>query len=267
MSLQFLNLDDLLERKRDLDKAMKESVDQTLELLQKLKSETSDFDAFKKSELLLAFRNAENHPNEEVRALAKNVLESWKTNFKNSKKQKSAVTITAQSISVKTSPLPLTSKRANSRNLFFQKLQKNAGPEFSEEFLRDLVNRIEDCVNEMEHQEKKYKSRCLTLLNNLETVKETSEALLNGSLTPEEFGQKDSNDLQSEAWKQQQEEWKQKALLKNQIPNKSNAHTTDYKCPKCGQQDSFYYEKQTRSADEPMTVFLTCNGCQHKWRG
>lgn len=27
-----------------------------------------------------------------------------------------------------------------------------------------------------------------------------------------------------------------------------------------------YYEKQTRSADEPMTVFGTCLDCGKKWR-
>ena len=30
------------------------------------------------------------------------------------------------------------------------------------------------------------------------------------------------------------------------------------KCMKCGSDDVFYYQKQTRSADEPMTVFYQC---------
>lgn len=39
-----------------------------------------------------------------------------------------------------------------------------------------------------------------------------------------------------------------------------------FKCSKCGQRDVDYYEMQTRSADEPMTVFITCNSCGNKWR-
>ena len=40
------------------------------------------------------------------------------------------------------------------------------------------------------------------------------------------------------------------------------------KCMKCGSDDVFYYQKQTRSADEPMTVFYQCQAdtCMHRWR-
>jgi len=27
-----------------------------------------------------------------------------------------------------------------------------------------------------------------------------------------------------------------------------------------------FYQKQTRSADEPMTVFITCKNCGNEWR-
>ena len=37
------------------------------------------------------------------------------------------------------------------------------------------------------------------------------------------------------------------------------------KCPKCSKSRTFSYQKQTRSADEPMTTFATCMGCKHKW--
>jgi DNA-directed RNA polymerase subunit M/transcription elongation factor TFIIS len=39
-----------------------------------------------------------------------------------------------------------------------------------------------------------------------------------------------------------------------------------FKCGKCKSDTVTYYQKQTRSADEPMTNFITCAGCGNKWK-
>jgi transcription elongation factor S-II len=39
-----------------------------------------------------------------------------------------------------------------------------------------------------------------------------------------------------------------------------------YKCSKCGSQRTSNYQKQMRSSDEPMTVFITCRDCGKRWR-
>ena len=39
-----------------------------------------------------------------------------------------------------------------------------------------------------------------------------------------------------------------------------------FKCNKCRQYKTTYYEMQTRSADEPMTVFVTCHVCSITWK-
>jgi DNA-directed RNA polymerase subunit M/transcription elongation factor TFIIS len=39
-----------------------------------------------------------------------------------------------------------------------------------------------------------------------------------------------------------------------------------FKCAKCRQWKTTYYELQTRSADEPMTVFVTCHVCKSTWK-
>lgn len=41
---------------------------------------------------------------------------------------------------------------------------------------------------------------------------------------------------------------------------------TKVTCPKCGNQEAHWFMKQTRSADEPPTVFYTCAKCKWKWR-
>lgn len=39
-----------------------------------------------------------------------------------------------------------------------------------------------------------------------------------------------------------------------------------FKCPKCRSKKTTYYSVQTRSADEPMTNFITCMNCTHRWK-
>ena len=39
-----------------------------------------------------------------------------------------------------------------------------------------------------------------------------------------------------------------------------------FKCGRCGSEKTTNYQKQTRSADEPMTVFVQCTNCPNRWR-
>jgi len=47
---------------------------------------------------------------------------------------------------------------------------------------------------------------------------------------------------------------------------KQQASTDAFKCGKCGQRKCTYYQLQTRSADEPMTTFVTCVNCDNRWK-
>jgi transcription elongation factor S-II len=42
--------------------------------------------------------------------------------------------------------------------------------------------------------------------------------------------------------------------------------TDMFRCSKCGKRQCTYYEMQTRSADEPMTIFVRCMNCGKRWR-
>ena len=39
-----------------------------------------------------------------------------------------------------------------------------------------------------------------------------------------------------------------------------------YKCARCKSTRTTNFQKQTRSADEPMTVFVKCKDCGKRWR-
>jgi DNA-directed RNA polymerase subunit M len=48
--------------------------------------------------------------------------------------------------------------------------------------------------------------------------------------------------------------------------SKENLPTIDIICPKCGNTKAYWYMQQTRSADEPPTVFYKCTKCGYSWR-
>ena len=53
---------------------------------------------------------------------------------------------------------------------------------------------------------------------------------------------------------------------KNETEINMNAATDEFECRKCKKRKCTYYQMQTRSADEPMTTFVTCLHCGNNWR-
>lgn len=41
---------------------------------------------------------------------------------------------------------------------------------------------------------------------------------------------------------------------------------TKKECPECGNQEAYFWTKQTRGADEPPTTFYKCTECKKVWR-
>lgn len=61
-------------------------------------------------------------------------------------------------------------------------------------------------------------------------------------------------------------EWSEKDRDLTELANAKKISSTMYECPKCKKRDCTFYEKQTRSADEPMTQFINCNVCKYNWK-
>ena len=47
---------------------------------------------------------------------------------------------------------------------------------------------------------------------------------------------------------------------------KNQQGTSMFKCGKCKLNNCTYFQMQTRSADEPMTTFVTCLNCMNRWK-
>ena len=52
----------------------------------------------------------------------------------------------------------------------------------------------------------------------------------------------------------------------NKYTPKIEASTDNFTCYKCKSKECSYYQLQTRSADEPMTTFVTCIACGTRWK-
>jgi transcription elongation factor S-II len=52
----------------------------------------------------------------------------------------------------------------------------------------------------------------------------------------------------------------------NKYTSKVQASTDMFTCGKCKSKRCTYYELQTRSADEPATIFVTCLDCGKNWK-
>jgi len=58
----------------------------------------------------------------------------------------------------------------------------------------------------------------------------------------------------------------QQMVEKRQLEGNKAMATDQFLCTKCFKRECTYYEMQTRSADEPMTIFISCLNCGKHWR-
>lgn len=71
-------------------------------------------------------------------------------------------------------------------------------------------------------------------------------------------------DLLPEKWEVRLQE--KRVRLENKFFPKIEASTDNFTCGKCKSKACTYYQLQTRSADEPMTTFVTCTFCGNRWK-
>ena len=106
-----------------------------------------------------------------------------------------------------------------------------------------------------------YQSRCAHLYRHLHTWK---ERILSGDMTAEQYAMMTEVDLNPGQWQEALE--KAFAREMNTMATQKSASITLY-CQRCKRQTSCdYYQLQTRSADEPMTTFVTCLECDKRWK-
>ena len=115
----------------------------------------------------------------------------------------------------------------------------------------------------------RYKHKFVQIQYNLKKSPSLKQQILDGKI-------KTSNvmDLSPQAlwpngpWAKMKEECISKDMKKEYKSNllKDPNYKGIFKCNRCKSYKTTYYEMQTRSADEPMTVFITCHKCDSRWK-
>lgn len=84
-----------------------------------------------------------------------------------------------------------------------------------------------------------------------------------GELDPDKAAYYTPQELFPERW---EELLKTKSAVNNFLYKKEPMVVTDkFTCGRCKKNKCTYYFLQTRSCDEPSTMFVTCLNCWHKW--
>jgi transcription elongation factor S-II len=107
-----------------------------------------------------------------------------------------------------------------------------------------------------------YIDRIRTIFANL--TPHILEQIKTGELAPEVFAFMTHQEMNPEHWRE---------LIDRKIKRDESKLTTNiqastdmFTCKKCRSKKCTYYELQTRSADEPATIFITCLDCGKHWK-
>jgi transcription elongation factor S-II len=107
-----------------------------------------------------------------------------------------------------------------------------------------------------------YLSHLKSILNNLN--EEWIHEIRNGSIQAHKLAFMTHQELNHDKWKELIDAKSKRD--KNKFEANLAAATDTFTCRKCKNNQCTYYQMQTRSADEPMTTFVTCIPCGNRWK-
>ncbi|MFY7729311.1 MAG: hypothetical protein ACOVRN_07335 [Flavobacterium sp.] len=107
-----------------------------------------------------------------------------------------------------------------------------------------------------------YNSRLRSIMLNLND--KWVQAIRSGEVHPKQFAFMTHQDFNYERWSEMIEIKSKRD--KNKFEVNIAAATDTFTCRKCKKNQCTYYIQQTRSADEPSTIFIQCINCNNRWR-
>lgn len=113
-----------------------------------------------------------------------------------------------------------------------------------------------------------YKNKVRSLSLNLKNKSNPGlrESVVSGELSIEKLCTMSVEAMASEEAQARDRKLAEEALFKARGAGSAQAETDMFKCGKCGGRKCTYFQMQTRSADEPMTTFVTCVLCANHWK-
>ncbi len=114
---------------------------------------------------------------------------------------------------------------------------------------------------------KMYKHKFLSLQKNIRSNPDLKTRLLNNEIQPNEFVKMRPEQLWPDGpYATLMTERIHKELRKEYFAKEIKNQDGFFVCGRCKSKKTTYYQMQTRSADEPMTVFVSCLNCEKNWK-
>jgi transcription elongation factor S-II len=113
-----------------------------------------------------------------------------------------------------------------------------------------------------------YRTKMRSLYQNLRNKSNPAlrVRVLTNDVTAEHFVRMTHDELKSAEMREADLRIHKENMDKAMVAKAERSISTSLQCGKCGQRKVTYTEAQTRSADEPMTLFCTCLACGKSWR-
>lgn len=114
-----------------------------------------------------------------------------------------------------------------------------------------------------------YKAKARSVIANLDTSsyvdnKRLMGRMKDGEFLPHELPYMKPQNVSPDVWREVVDlKMKKDANIES---HKLVPMTDSFKCSRCKKRECVYYEKQTRSADEPMQLKIHCVNCGNSWK-
>jgi DNA-directed RNA polymerase subunit M/transcription elongation factor TFIIS len=107
-----------------------------------------------------------------------------------------------------------------------------------------------------------YTCRFRTLYLNLKNKPAFLDQIIKEIIPETQFAHLRHVDISSDTWMP----YIQRLMEREKYAQEKVQETSDlFTCPKCETSHTTHYSLQTRGGDEPMTIFINCIECDHKW--
>lgn len=119
------------------------------------------------------------------------------------------------------------------------------------------------------HKSAEYLEHYRNIDFNLKKNRELKLQLLVNDMSVESLCSMSSTEMANSALKKQRvrdRKWSMEDSRNDLKVSSNTILTNQFKCGKCKSRECKYSQAQTRSADEPMTVFVSCLSCGNQWR-
>jgi len=108
-----------------------------------------------------------------------------------------------------------------------------------------------------------YSDKLRSVYFNIKHTKHLCNMIKNNSIKPHKIAFLSHQEMDPDRWGSMIEAKRKRD--KNKYESRQST-TSEFTCYKCKSNDCTYYQMQTRSADEPMTTFVTCMSCANRWK-